>query len=569
VLIITDDQGYGDLGVHGNPIISTPNMDALAEESIRLEDYHVAPTCAPTRAGLLTGRWHNRTGVWHTVMGRSMLRQDEVTLADMLGAHGYRTAMFGKWHLGDNYPYRPHDRGFEQAYYNGGGGVGQTPDYWNNAYFDGSYFRNGEPEPAKGYVTDVFFDEAIAFIESVRDSGKPFFVYLATNAPHGPMHAPQSYADLYADAGLGVAVQHFLGMITNIDDNVGKLRHYLDESALSDNTIFIFTTDNGTSSGNNIFNAGMRGKKGSEYDGGHRVPFFLHWPAGGFSTVRHVDRVTAHVDIVPTLLDLTGSSVPEGVSFDGNSLRPLLEGAAIDWPDRVLISDSQRVLDPIKWRRSYVMTDRWRLINGEELYDVDEDPGQEVDVAAEHPQIREQLRAAYEAQWAELLPTFAEPTAIVLGHPDANPATLTGHDWLGTNAQVPWNQRHIRNLEKEADGVHKGHWWVDISAAGNYEFELRRWPPEADLPIAAAAPPEPDVPGVIAFRAVPGQAFPAVGARLQIGGQSMDAPVAETDTQVSFTARLDAGKTRLIATFADKDGAEVGAYYVTATRLSD
>jgi hypothetical protein len=205
VLIITDDQGYGDLGVHGNPIISTPNMDALAEESIRLEDYHVAPTCAPTRAGLLTGRWHNRTGVWHTVMGRSMLRQDEVTLADMLAANGYRTAMIGKWHLGDNYPYRPHDRGFEYAYYNGGGGVGQTPDFWNNAYFDGSYFRNGQAEPAEGYVTDVFFDEAIAFIDSVRGGDKPFFVYLATNAPHGPMHAPPQYADLYADEGLSVA----------------------------------------------------------------------------------------------------------------------------------------------------------------------------------------------------------------------------------------------------------------------------------------------------------------------------------------------------------------------------
>jgi arylsulfatase B len=569
VLVITDDQGYGDLGVHGNPIISTPNMDALAKESIRLEDYHVAPTCAPTRAGLLTGRWHNRTGVWHTVMGRSMLRRNEVTLADMLAANGYRTAMIGKWHLGDSYPYRPHDRGFEQAYYNGGGGVGQTPDYWNNAYFDGSYFRNGEPEPAEGYVTDVFFNEAIAFIESVRAGGEPFFVYLATNAPHGPMHAPQSYADSYADEGLSVGVQHFLGMITNIDDNVGRLRSYLDENDLSENTIFVFTTDNGTSSGNNIFNAGMRGKKGSEYDGGHRVPFFLHWPAGGFSTVRHVDRVTAHVDIVPTLLDLTGSQAPEGIRFDGNSLRPLLEGAAVDWPDRVLISDSQRVLDPIRWRRSYVMTDRWRLINGEELYDMDKDPGQEVDVAAEHPEIKKKLRAAYEAQWAELLPTFAEPTPIVLGHADANPVTLTGHDWLGTNAQVPWNQRHIRNLEREADGVHKGYWWVDIAEAGRYEFELRRWPAEADLPIAAAAQPEPDVPGVTAFRAVPGVAFPAVGARLLIGAHSMDAPVGKTDKQVSFAATLDAARTRLVATFTDEAGAEVGAYYVTVKRLAD
>jgi arylsulfatase B len=569
VLIITDDQGYGDLGVHGNPIISTPNMDALAEESIRLEDYHVAPTCAPTRAGLLTGRWHNRTGVWHTVMGRSMLRQDEVTLADMLAANGYRTAMIGKWHLGDNYPYRPHDRGFEYAYYNGGGGVGQTPDFWNNAYFDGSYFRNGQAEPAEGYVTDVFFDEAIAFIDSVRGGDKPFFVYLATNAPHGPMHAPPQYADLYADEGLSVAVQHFLGMISNIDDNVGKLRDYLDDNGLSENTVFIFTTDNGTSSGNNIFNAGMRGKKGSEYEGGHRVPFFLHWPAGGLSAMHRVDRVTAHVDIVPTLLDLTRSTPPDDVDFDGRSLRPLLEGAAIDWPDRVLISDSQRVLDPIKWRRSYVMTDQWRLINGEDLYDIDKDPGQEEDVAGEYPQVRERLRAEYEAQWAELLPTFAEPTPVVLGHASANPAVLTGHDWLGTNAQVPWNQRHIRILEREADGVHKGYWWVDFAEAGTYEFELRRWPAEAGLPIIAAAMPGPDVPGVTAFRAVAGKPFAAISAQLRVGELSMDTPVAATDTQVSFIARLDVGKTRLAATFTDKDGVQVGAYYVTARRLAE
>lgn len=279
VLVITDDQGYGDLSCHGNPVLKTPNLDELHRDSIRLTDYHVAPTCSPTRAALLTGHWTNRTGVWHTIMGRSMLRHNEVTIGQILAEGGYHTGMFGKWHLGDNYPYRPEDRGFQEVLRHGGGGVGQTPDFWDNAYFDGSYFHNGKAVPVKGFCTDVFFDYAKKFIRSVKNSGKPFFVYLCTNAPHGPMHAPEKYSKPYEKQGVSVA--NFLGMIANIDDNVGAMRSFLKEEGLADDTIFIFTTDNGTSSGANIHNNGMRGRKGSEYDGGHRVPFFVHWPKGG------------------------------------------------------------------------------------------------------------------------------------------------------------------------------------------------------------------------------------------------------------------------------------------------
>ena len=566
VLVITDDQGYGDLGFHGNPVVRTPSLDQLAAESTRLDDYHVAPTCAPTRAALLTGRWQNRVGVWHTVMGRSMLRRGELTLADMLGDSGYRTMMIGKWHLGDNYPYRPHDRGFEQAYYHGGGGVGQTPDVWDNAYFDGSYYRNGVVEPAVGYVTDVFFDEAINFIDSVKGGDAPFFLYLSTNAPHGPMHAPQSYADLYADIKQ-VGARHFLGMITNIDDNVGRLRAYLKGNGLAENTIFIFTTDNGTSTGMNIFNAGMRGKKGSEYDGGHRVPFFLHWPKGKLAEGHTIERVTAHVDIVPTLLELTASESPDGVQFDGASLVPLLHSPEGEWPGRTLITDSQRVLDPIKWRRSAVMTDRWRQVNGVELYDIDADPGQESDVAGEYPEVMRQLTATYEDWWDELQPTFGEPTAIVIGSEAANPVQLTSHDWLGTNAQVPWNQRHIRSLQMEADGVHKGYWAIDVEKPGRYSFELRRWPAESALPVAASAEPGAPVPGTEAFRTREGELFPAVSATLTIGDRELSAPVGQHDQYVAFEVELDTGKTPLVALFEDEEARELGAYYVTVDYL--
>ena len=383
VLVITDDQGYGDLSCHGNPVLKTPHLDELYRDSIRLIDYHVAPTCSPTRAALITGHWTNRTGVWHTIMGRSMLRHNEVTIGQILADGGYRTGMFGKWHLGDNYPYRPEDRGFQEVLRHGGGGVGQTPDYWDNAYFDGSYFHNGKALPVKGFCTDVFFDHAKQFIRNVKNRDKPFFVYLCTNAPHGPMHAPKKYNKPYAKHGVNIA--NFLGMIANIDDNVGSMRAFLKEEGLADNTIFIFTTDNGTSSGANIHNNGMRGRKGSEYDGGHRVPFFIHWPKGGLIGGRDVDMITSYVDVVPTLIEYCNVPKPKGVKFDGFNIRPLIEGKQSNWPDRILVTDSQRVRDPIKWRKSSVMTDQWRLVNGKELFDINEDPGQKKNIFSDHP----------------------------------------------------------------------------------------------------------------------------------------------------------------------------------------
>ncbi|MDU0354781.1 arylsulfatase [Paraglaciecola aquimarina] len=567
VFVISDDQGYGDLGINGNPILKTKNIDVLARESVNLNDYHVAPTCSPTRAALLTGHWTNRTGVWHTIMGRSMLRENETTIADILKDNGYQTAMFGKWHLGDNYPYRPMDRGFEFAYYHGGGGVGQTPDYWNNAYFDGSYFRNGVAEEAQGFVTDVFFQQAIDYIDKAKNNERPFFAYISTNAPHGPMHAPEEYAAKYANKGLTVAQQHFFGMIHNIDDNVLKLRNYLKENNLADNTIFVFTTDNGTSAGDKIYNAGMRGKKGSAYDGGHRVPFFLHWPNGGFTEQRKVDTITSYVDIVPTLLDLTGSNKPLDVEFDGKSILPLMKGNTENWSDRILITDSQRVLNPIKWRQSSVMTDQWRLIDGKMLYDMYQDPGQETDVAAAHPEVVARLTHFYENWWTELAPTFGEPTAIYLGADEANPVDLTSHDWLGDNKKVPWDQKFVRQQQAEDDGVHKGYWWVNIVKSGKYNIELRRWPEEADAAIHQDLAPGADVPGEKAVRAHKGIGFKAVLGKLKIGQTEKTTEVTATDKVISFDVELQKGKGKLQASFVDQQQNELGAYYVKVTRL--
>lgn len=575
VFIITDDQGYGDLSCHGNPIIKTPHMDKLHSESSVLDDYHVAPTCSPTRAALLTGHWTNRTGVWHTIRGRSMLRGNEITLAQLLKDNGYTTGMFGKWHLGDNYPYRPHDRGFDLAYYHGGGGVGQTPDYWNNSYFDGSYFRNGKPEPAKGFCTDVFFEQANAFITKCAKEKQPFFAYISTNAPHGPMHCPEKWQALYPKQS--DFLKSFFGMISNIDDNVGKTRALLKELGISDNTIFIFTTDNGTAGGAEVHNAGMRGQKGSEYDGGHRVPFFLHWPKGGLDKHYKAEQITHAVDIVPTLLDMTKSKAPKGHKFDGISAHSMLNPIMkVDWSHRYIVTDSQRVVDPIKWRKSAVMDNRWRLINGDELYDMVKDPGQKTDVAKDHPEQVKKMRAFYEAWWAELEPTFTETTEIYVGYEPQEPVTLTAHDWLAGERTPPWNQAQVRwgnGLFNQKTGKYNPekfdhHWAVEVITPGTYEIEVFRYAPEAKQPITAKIPPGENVPGASrAYRANKGVAHPVSQAVLKIDGKEVGKQaVTDKDLSITFTTELKKGSIQLAPVFHTGEKGEIGAYYAVVRK---
>jgi len=546
ILVVTDDQGYGDLGCHGNPILRTPHLDALYRQSVRLTDFHVGPTCAPTRASLVTGRYCNRTGVWHTVMGRSLLRRDEVTMADVFTAGGYRTGIFGKWHLGDNYPFRPQDRGFQEVLVHGGGGVGQTPDFWGNDYFDDTYWHNGAPEKHSGYCTDIWFDGAMRFIEGNRD--RPFFVYLATNAPHGPYNVAQRYSDAYEDKEAPNA--DFYGMIANIDENMGRLLDRLRTLGLEENTILIFLTDNGTAAGfqrGKGFNAGMRGTKGSEYDGGHRVPCFVRWPAEGLVGGRDVSRLTAHLDLLPTLIEMCGLPKPPGVTFDGTSVLSLLKGQAGAWADRVLVTDSQRIERPEKWRQSAVMTDRWRLVNGKGLYDIHADPGQENDIAGAHPEVVQELRDAYEKWWADVSPRFDEYCEIVLGSDRENPVRLTCHDWHGGDLP-PWNQTHVLNGEPK-----NGFWAVEMERAGEYEIALRRWPREVDQPIHGA------IPG--------GRAIQATRARLTVGEIDVEKTIPDGARDVTFLVRLKPGKTRLQTWLTVEDGTSRGAYFVYVKRV--
>jgi arylsulfatase A-like enzyme len=578
VFVLTDDQGYGDLGCHGNDAIQTPHIDHFYQDAIRCTDFHVGSTCAPTRAGILTGHYCNSAGVWHTIGGRSLLREDEWTLADALSEAGYRTGHFGKWHLGDSPPYRPHERGFRESVYHAGGGIGNTGDAWGNDYFDDTYFRNGIPTAYQGYCTDVFFREGLRFIEEHADA--PFFCYIATNAPHGPLNIEPRYVDRYRDATPHEDRARFYGMITSIDENFGRLTARLNELGLVNNTILIFMTDNGTATGVELdaeqfpqegpgsYNAGMRGKKGSPYEGGHRVPFFIRYPAGQIAGGRDLNALTSYVDFMPTLLDLCGVEAPPARSFHGRSLAPLLRGENDpDWGNRVNVCDTQRVAHPIKWRKSAVMKGRWRLVDGCELYDLAKDPGQRRDIASAHPAKVGELRDDYEVWWELISGQFDRDEPIALGQ-DQEAVKLTTHDIRNEACDAVWNQRQVR-----AGQITSGYWAVDIRQTGRYEIELRRWPEETGYALAAAIDgddshwrrdsiKETDAP---AYQG--GVALNIGWAQLSIGGQNYQQEIDPTSTSARFEVDLKAGPDQLFASFHDHSERTIAPYYVYARRL--
>jgi arylsulfatase A-like enzyme len=559
ILVITDDQGYGDLGAHGNRMIRTPNLDRLHQQSVRLTQFHVDPTCSPTRAALLTGRYSTRTGVWHTVMGRSLLHPDEITLADVLGENGYRNGIFGKWHLGDNYPLRPQDRGFDEVLIHGGGGVGQTPDYWGNDYFDDHYLANGVWTRFEGYCTDVFFDQAIRFIERNRE--RPFFVYLPANIPHWPYHGPSDLAEAYREEGVPEPMASFYGMIENFDHNMGRLLSQLREWNLESNTILIFMSDNGTAAGvarpppgsesslvNDTsptpkrwtgFNAGMRGQKGSPYDGGHRVPCFIRWPAGGIEGGRDIAQLTAHLDLFPTLVELAGLRVQATMPLDGRSLVPLLREPSEAWRERTLFVHVQREEIPPKWRNSSVLSERWRFVHGRELFDIQADPGQANDIAAAHPEVVKRLTAAYEQWWSSLLPAFDRDVRIVIGSPHESNTALTCMDWRADISRIPWDQTLIRAMP-----VANGYWNIHVDQPGHYQFILRHQPAAADFPLQATI------------------------AQVRVGSVVNRIPVASGATAAQLVLALEAGPARLQTWLThEPDFLTRGAFFVEIQRL--
>lgn len=560
IIVITDDQGYGDVGYNGNKIIKTPTIDKFATQSVSLTNYHVGTTCAPTRAGILTGRNCNRNGVWHTIMGASMLNREEVTIADVFKENGYKTGMFGKWHLGDNHPFLPEDRGFEETFYHGGGGVGQTPDYWNNDYFDDTYHRNGVPEKVEGYCTDVWFNEAIKFIESKKDD--QFLCYLSLNAPHSPFNVPQEYYDLYKDEDSLLETQkRFYGMITNIDDNFSTLLKKLDELKIAENTIVIFTTDNGTSNGYKAgedgkihgYNAEMRGTKASEYDGGHRVPFIIRWPNGKLEGGKSLSDLTAHVDLLPTLTSLAGINFTSDKVMDGTNIESYLKGES-KIKDRYLVTDTQRISWPVKGKQSSVMDGSWRLVNGNELYNTTEDPGQTNNLAAQHPERVAKMNAFYESWWTSVIKETKYST-IDLGVEKMD--VITCHDARTIDYYPPWNQRMIRTGEP----MKPAPFFVNFVKPGNYNFKLRRWPMESGVALGAEIDDERPETSSTDIR-IKGKAMKFKKAFLKIGDKEISVNVDNTAQSADLEFTVEAGKTELLAWFEMEDGTLSNAFYV-------
>jgi arylsulfatase A-like enzyme len=553
VIVVTDDQGYGDFGAHGNPVLKTPHLDRMHAESIRLTDFHVSPMCTPTRGQLLTGRDALANGAMNVSSGRTMLRRELPTMADIFAASGYRCGQFGKWHLGDNYPFRPHDRGFHEAIYYPSSHIGSAPDAWDNHYLDDVYLHKGERRRFKGYTTDVFFDEAMKWMGAEAEAKRPFFCYVATAAAHGPLFVPEQYRKPYE--GQTPQVAAFFGMIANLDENMARLDAFLAERGLRDDTLVIFMTDNGGTAGVPVFNAGMRGRKIDLWEGGHRVPCFIRWPKGGLRSAAEVDALTEVQDVLPTLVDLC--ALKRGrAEFDGISLAPLLRGETDLLPDRTLVVQFSRMQSPVPQRGdAAVLWRKWRLVADKELYDLSADFPQKTNVIVEHPEVAARLRADYERWWGKVSPRMNEVGAIVIGSDAENPSLLSPADWVDVffdqGAQVRSGVR--RN----------GAWNLFVDRGGEYEIELRRWPREAEVPIAAGIPARPHAFGKFAA----GVALPIARARLAIGGAERTRTMQASDVAVIERVQLERGPTRLQTWFSDADGKDIcGAYYVYVTR---
>ncbi len=531
IIVMADDLGYGDLGCHGNRFVRTPAIDMFYKESARLTSFHVDPTSAPTRAALLTGRYSARTGVWHDMMGRSLLRKDEKTIADIFNKAGYRTAIFGKWHLGDHFPYRACDRGFYQSLVHGGGNIGHTNDYWGNTHFNPVLAHNGKLVRTEGYCTDVFFGAAMQFIRAHR--GQKFLICITPNVPQAPYVAPPQYREDYVKRGINMSLASFYGVITNLDENFGQLLNLLQEQGLAQNTIVIFTSDNG-GRGQGFANTAdrMRGTMGTAYEGGHRVPCFIRWP-NKLKADFDIEELTAHIDIIPTLLQFCDFRLPRDVRLDGRGMLPLLVDNDT-WGPRTLFIQSQCLEKPQQWRNALVMTEKYRLVKGRELYDLHEDRRQLYNLGPENPDVVKRLRFEYEEWYKVVSERFGEVPRIIIGSEEQNPMQLSCFDWHGP--VVPWHQQDVVKRISA-----NGYWALNVAREGHYQLTLRERPRVAKHPLPAGAL-----------------------ARIRAGGRVRTKMIPPGAIGVTFDLNLDPGDLNLEAVISENQGKGPtrGAYYI-------
>ena len=466
VLILADDMGWGDVGVHRNPVVETPVLDLLARQGAQFDRFYVSPLCAPTRASLLTGRYHLRTGVASVTGGLETMRSTEVTLAEILKKAGYATGAFGKWHNGAHYPENPMGQGFDEFFGFAGG-------HWSN-YFDTRLQHNGVEVPTKGYITDVLTDAAIRFMDTHKNG--PFFCYIPYNAPHGPFQVPDPYFNKYKAKGVADKEAAVYGMVDNMDENIGRVLRKLDELNLTDNTIVVFLTDNGPNSAR--YNGEMKGVKGSVHEGGCRVPLFIRWP-GKIKENTLVKPIAAHIDLLPTLVDLTGIGKPETLPLDGKSLSSLLRNSGETWPERALFTHVKGdATNRINAYPGAIRTSRYRFIRdqqADQLYDMLADPNQQRNIAAQQPEITRKFRQQYEQWFADVTREGIRPEVTRIGFVEAPVTELFApdaakeghlvyfakngyaHDWF-----TGWQQTDDAAV-----------WTIDIEKEGTYQFSLK------------------------------------------------------------------------------------------------
>ena len=580
ILVMTDDQGYGELSIHGNPILRTPNLDTLARQSIRFSDFHVAPMCAPTRSQLLTGLDAVRTGTINVSSGRSLLRPELPTMADFFAENGYATGIFGKWHLGGNYPFRPQDRGFQESLWFPSSHISSVPDYWGNDYYDDTYIHNGKREKFKGYCTDIFFDEAKKFINKSVKNGKPFFAYIPTNTPHSPLIAHEEDIEavekLFEESDMTEkdvtkkGLITYLAMCRNIDTNMGELRNYLEKNELDKNTIIIFLTDNGSTFAPFYYEAGMKGMKTQLWEGGHRVPLFIHYPNGHFTETRQVEGLTQVQDILPTLMDLCQLKTAKPSAFDGISLLKQLK-QSVDAPeDRMLVINYSRmpmgfnypsVDSPAKVTKddSAVLWKRWRLLENRELFNLDTDPKQQTNVIDQHPEIAKKMRDYLDFWWDGVKENANDIQRIIIGNEKENPMMLTACEWIDVFVDQQYQIR--RGVKKH------GYWKLVVDRPGKYEFELRRWPREINVPLSGNLENCRQI-GISQARVYIDGVYHPSYVKKPWDFRGRTKIVKPEDVSVTFTYDLKKGPITLHTWLDDEENEPVfGAYYVYVKRL--
>ena len=477
IIVMADDQGYGDLGCYGNPILKTPNLDRLRQQSVSFSDFHVAPMCTPTRGMLMTGVDAFKNGATGVAAGMTALRTDLPIAPQMFMSNGYRTALFGKWHLGDGYPFRPQDRGFEEVLSFNGSMIPVVANRMNDSYFNPTLLKNGKWEKCEGYITDILFERAMAWIEERAKEQKPFFLYLPTPTPHFPNQVADKYAKPYRGKSHkdSKAPPEFYGMIANLDENMGRLDSFLRKIDLHDNTILIYLSDNGTQSdaAYKLFNAGMRGKKISSFEGGHRVPLFVRWPAGQLLHGEVIKELATVQDILPTLIDLCEL---KGVhaKFDGISLAKPLRDAKETIPLRTIVNQYVVVWRDCTgkpWNNTCVMRGPWRMTSPKELYNIHSDPQQRTNLFNRHPNMVKQLTEDYKTWYATARRHHQRIQWLEAGGDAPNPMEFTSIDWMGTCTDT-W--QHARKQHHS-----RGYYNIRINETGTYTVSMRHWPAES------------------------------------------------------------------------------------------